>query len=101
MDGVHKPKKIYNKAQNTHHPSTAPESFMRDARASGRHSTVSLMAREVKQLTWFQRHILCIGIDTHKGQYEAYCKAHSPPYLRCHWPSTSFHCSGSVCSVEH
>ena len=76
LDGIHKPKKIYNKAQKTHHPSTAPESFMRDARASGRRSTVSPMAREVKQLNWFQRNILCMGIDIHKGQYEAYRRDH-------------------------
>src|SRR4051812_31648270 len=50
---------------------------MRDARASGHRSTVSPVAREVKQLTWFQRHILCMGIDTHKGQYEAYRRDHA------------------------
>ena len=77
LDGLHKSKKIYNKAQKTSHPSTAPESFMRDAWASGCRSAVSPMAREVKQLTWFQRHILCMGVDTHKGQYEAYRRDHA------------------------
>jgi hypothetical protein len=46
---------------------------MGDARASGTalgHSAVApLIQKEVKKLNWFQRHVLCMNIEIHKGNF--------------------------------
>jgi aminoglycoside/choline kinase family phosphotransferase len=54
---------------------------MRDARTNASTHTQSAAARaisrEVKKLTWFQRNILCMNVEIHQENYQAYveCKA--------------------------
>ena len=55
----------------------ARDSFMADARASshGRTSAQNLkptLAKEVKQLNWFQKYLLCMNVDIRKEQHRAH-----------------------------
>jgi hypothetical protein len=50
-------------------PAVSSDSFMADARGSGAHAKkprVPSIAKEVKQLNWFQRNILCMNVDIRK-----------------------------------
>ncbi|KAK1618092.1 hypothetical protein QYE76_023609 [Lolium multiflorum] len=70
----HTVKKAY-KLKPAPHDAPAPDSFMGDARSSGfapaRHADLPAMKRQVKKLSWFQHHILCMNIDIHKENYAA------------------------------
>jgi hypothetical protein len=67
-------KKAY-KLKPVPHAAPAPDSFMGDARSSGfapaRHADLPAMKKQVKKLSWFQRHILCMNIEIHKENYAA------------------------------
>jgi hypothetical protein len=68
----HKKKKPYVKKRT---PAPSGGTFMADARASGTHASmprVPSIAKEVKQLNWFQRNILCMNVDIRKEQYQAH-----------------------------
>ncbi|KAK1698754.1 hypothetical protein QYE76_015451 [Lolium multiflorum] len=70
----HSVKKAYKK-KPVPHAAPAPDSFMGDARSSGfapaRHVDLPAMKKQVKKLSWFQRHILCMNIEIHKENYAA------------------------------
>ncbi|KAK1663920.1 hypothetical protein QYE76_052079 [Lolium multiflorum] len=70
----HTVKKAYKK-KSVPHAAPAHDSFMRDARSSGfapaRHVDLPAMKKQVKKLSWFQRHILCMNIEIHKENYAA------------------------------
>jgi hypothetical protein len=69
---VHKKKRPYVKKRT---PAPSGDTFMADARASGAHAgmpQVPSIAKEIKQLNWFQRNILCMNVDIRKEQYQAH-----------------------------
>ncbi|KAK1660264.1 hypothetical protein QYE76_048423 [Lolium multiflorum] len=70
----HTVKKAY-KLKSAPRVAPAPDSFMGDARSSGfapaRHADLPVMKKQVKKLSWFQRHILCMNIEIHKENYAA------------------------------
>ncbi|KAK1687091.1 hypothetical protein QYE76_047939 [Lolium multiflorum] len=70
----HSVKKAYKK-KPVPHAAPAHDSFMGDARTSGfapaRHADLPAMKKQVKKLSWFQRHILCMNIEIHKENYAA------------------------------
>ena len=70
----HTVKKAY-KLKPVPHAAPAPDSFMGDARTSGfapaRHADLPAMKKQVRKLSWFQRHILCMNIEIHKENYAA------------------------------
>jgi hypothetical protein len=73
----HQVKKIYVKKKKTHAPSTAyPRTFMADARSSAPtrapRATATAMSREVKKLSWFERNVLCMKVEIHRENYQAY-----------------------------
>jgi hypothetical protein len=75
----HKVKKLYVK-QNKSAPALVgpigPDSFMRDARSSvpsGKFVSKDVPKR-VKKLSWFQKHVLCMKVEIHRENYEAYCE---------------------------
>jgi hypothetical protein len=75
----HKVKKLYVK-QNKPAPAPVgpigPDSFMRDARSSvpsGKFVSKDVPKR-VKKLSWFQKHVLCMKVEIHRENYEAYCE---------------------------
>lgn len=59
-------------------PSARSDTFMADARRPSSHTqpkkqpAPSSTALEVKKLSWFQRNVLCMKVDIHKEQYNAY-----------------------------
>lgn len=72
---VKKPYVISKRSKNAAPVSDNTDSFMRDARAGSTRSrkpAAPSVAREVKKLNWFQRNVLCMKIDIHKEQYQAY-----------------------------
>ncbi|KAK1647292.1 hypothetical protein QYE76_065097 [Lolium multiflorum] len=70
----HTVKKAYKK-KPVPHAAPAHDSFMGDARNSGfapaRHVDLPAMKKQVRKLSWFQRHILCMNIEIHKENYAA------------------------------
>ncbi|KAK1666845.1 hypothetical protein QYE76_055004 [Lolium multiflorum] len=70
----HSVKKAYKK-KPVPHAAPSHDSFMGDARSSGfapaRHADLPAMKKQVKKLSWFQRHILCMNIEIHKENYAA------------------------------
>ncbi|KAK1628329.1 hypothetical protein QYE76_002644 [Lolium multiflorum] len=70
----HSVKKAY-KLKPVSSAAPAPDSFMGDARSSGfapaRRPDLPAMKKQVKRLSWFQRHILCMNIEIHKENYAA------------------------------
>ncbi|KAK1647577.1 hypothetical protein QYE76_065382 [Lolium multiflorum] len=70
----HSVKKAYKK-KLVPHAAPAHDSFMGDARSSGfapaRHADIPAMKKQVKKLSWFQRHIMCMNIEIHKENYAA------------------------------
>jgi hypothetical protein len=59
-------------------PPARTDTFMGDARRSSsqpqpkKQPALSSTAQEVKKLSWFQRNVLCMKVDIHKEQYNAY-----------------------------
>ena len=72
----HKLKMLYVKKKVVSPAPPTTDSFMRDARASGSTHRMNTgapsIAPEIKKLNWFQRNIMCMKIDIHKEQYNAY-----------------------------
>jgi hypothetical protein len=75
----YKVKKLYVK-QNKPAPAPVgpigPDSFMRDARTSvpsGKFVSKDVPKR-VKKLSWFQKHVLCMKVEIHRENYDAYCE---------------------------
>jgi hypothetical protein len=75
----HKVKRFYVK-QSKPAPApvapAAPDSFMRDARSSapdGKFVSKDVPKR-VKELSWFQKHVLCMKVEIHRENYDAYCE---------------------------
>jgi hypothetical protein len=73
----HLVKKMYVKKKKTPAPSTAYTStFMADARSSAstrdQRAAASAMSREVRKLSWFKRNILCMKVEIHRENYQAY-----------------------------
>jgi hypothetical protein len=75
----HKVKRLYVK-QNKSAPAPVgpigPDSFMRDARSSvpsGKFVSKDVPKR-VKKLSWFQKHVLCMKVEIHRENYDAYCE---------------------------
>jgi hypothetical protein len=75
----HKVKRLYVKQSK---PAPAPvgpigpNSFMRDARSSapsGKFVSKDVPKR-VKRLSWFQKHVLCMKVEIHHENYDAYCE---------------------------
>jgi hypothetical protein len=62
-------------------PAACPDTFMRDARSNTSSHAQSAVARaasrEFKQLSWFQKNILCMNVEIHHENYQACveCKA--------------------------
>jgi hypothetical protein len=73
----HKVKKPYIISKSTPAP-PAHGSFMGDARRHDPPSTKEakkasrLMTKEVKKLSWFQKHVLCMNVEIHKENYRGY-----------------------------
>jgi hypothetical protein len=73
----HSVKKHYIKKKKPSAPSTAyPSTFMADARSSAptraQRAAASAMSREVKKLSWFDRNVLCMKVEIHRENYQAY-----------------------------
>jgi hypothetical protein len=73
----HLVKKMYVKKKKTPAPSTAyPSTFMADARSSAstreQRAAATAMSREVKKLSWFERNVLCMKVEIHRENYQAY-----------------------------
>jgi hypothetical protein len=73
----HLVKKMYITRKKTPAPSTAfPSTFMADARSSAstrdQRAAASAMSREVRKLSWFERNILCMKVEIHRENYQAY-----------------------------
>jgi hypothetical protein len=69
-------KKMYVK-KKTPAPSTAyPSTFMADARSSAstreQRAAATAMSREVRKLNWFERNVLCMKVEIHHENYQAY-----------------------------
>jgi hypothetical protein len=67
----------YIKRKKSAAPSTAyPSTFMADARMSApyhaQREAATAMKREVKRLTWFERNVLCMKVEIHRENYQAY-----------------------------
>jgi hypothetical protein len=74
---VHSVKKHYIKKKKPSTPSTAyPSTFMADARSSAptraQRAAATAMSREVKKLSWFERNVLCMKVEIHRENYQAY-----------------------------
>jgi hypothetical protein len=73
----HQVKKMYVKKKKTPAPSTAyPSTFMADARSSAstreQRAAATAMSREVRKLSWFERNVLCMKVEIHHENYQAY-----------------------------
>jgi hypothetical protein len=73
----HLVKNMYIKKKKTPTPSTAcPNTFMVDARSSAstreQRVAATAMSREVKKLSWFERNVLCMKVEIHHENYQAY-----------------------------
>jgi hypothetical protein len=73
----HQVKNMYIKKKKTPAPSTAyPSTFMADVRSSAstreQRATATSMSREVKKLSWFERNVLCMKVEIHHENYQAY-----------------------------
>jgi hypothetical protein len=75
----HKVKRLYVK-QSKPAPApvgpVGPDSFMRDARSSalGGKFVSKDVPKRVKRLSWFQKHVLCMKVEIHRENYDAYCE---------------------------
>jgi hypothetical protein len=75
----HKVKRLYVKKNKSAPASVGPiglDSFMRDARSSvpsGKFVSKDVPKR-VKKLSWFQKHVLCMKVEIHHENYDAYCE---------------------------
>jgi hypothetical protein len=73
----HTVKKQYVKKKKSFAPSTTyPSIFMADARSSAssraQRAAATVMSREVKKLSWFERYVLCMKVEIHRENYQAY-----------------------------
>jgi hypothetical protein len=76
----HKVKKPYIISKTATAPRAPPShgSFMGDARRHDPPSTKEakkasrLITKEVKKLSWFQKHVLCMNVEIHKENYQGY-----------------------------
>jgi hypothetical protein len=73
----HKVKKMYIKRKAKSAPSAAyPDTFMADARTSAtareQRTAASVVSREVRKLSWFERNVLCMKVEIHRENYQAY-----------------------------
>jgi hypothetical protein len=73
----HQVKKMYVKKKKTPAPSTAyPSTFMADARSSAstreQRAAATAMSSKVKKLSWFERNVLCMKVEIHRENYQAY-----------------------------
>jgi hypothetical protein len=85
-DVDHKVKRPYVKRKGAR--ATAPttpaadqDTFMRDVRSNAsahtQYAVARAVSREVKQLTWFQKNILCMNVEIHRENYQAYVERKS------------------------
>jgi hypothetical protein len=67
----HKVKRPYIKKKNL---VAETGGFMRDAHASmpSRSRAPSVDASEIPKLSWFQKNVLCMNVELHKENYQAY-----------------------------
>jgi hypothetical protein len=68
---------MYVKKKRSTAPSAAyPSTFMADARSSAsshaQRAAASAMSREVRKLSWFERNVLCMKVEIHCENYQAY-----------------------------
>jgi hypothetical protein len=75
----HKVKRLYvKKTKPADAPVAAPvalDSFMGAARSRARGKFVSKdVPQRVKKLSWFQKHVLCMKVEIHRENYDAYCE---------------------------
>jgi hypothetical protein len=73
----HKVKRLYVKktkpAPDPIAQAPAPSSFMGAARSSASGKFMSKdVPKRVKQLNWFQKHVLCMKVEIHRDNYDAY-----------------------------
>jgi hypothetical protein len=73
----HQVKKMYVKRKKTPAPSIAyPSTFMADARSSAstreQKAAATALSREAKKLSWFERNVLCMKVEIHRENYQAY-----------------------------
>jgi hypothetical protein len=73
---THKVKRLYVKKTKPAPAPVAPDSFMRDARSSapGGKFVSTDVPKRVKKLSWFQKHVLCMKVEIHRENYDAYCE---------------------------
>jgi hypothetical protein len=73
---VHSVKKHYIKKKPSAPSTPYPSTFMADARSSApthaQRAAASAMIREVKKLSWFERNVLCMKVEIHRENYQAY-----------------------------
>jgi hypothetical protein len=73
----HQVKKMYIKKKKAPAPSIDyPSTFMADARSSAstreQRDAATAMSREVRKLSWFERNVLCMKVEIHRENYQAY-----------------------------
>jgi hypothetical protein len=78
----HQVKKMYVKRSRSSAPATAyPGTFMADARTSAsardQRTAASAMSTEVRKLSWFERNVLCMKVEIHRENYQAYVERKS------------------------
>jgi hypothetical protein len=72
---AHKVKRLYVKKTKSAPAPVAPDSFMGTARSSAPGKFVSKdVPKRVKKLSWFQKHVLCMKVEIHRENYDAYCE---------------------------
>jgi hypothetical protein len=77
-DVDHEVKKPYVKRKGARAaaPTACPDTFMRDAHSNASSHSQSAAtraaSREFKQLNWFQKNILCMNVEIHRENYQAY-----------------------------
>jgi hypothetical protein len=90
-DEDHKVKKLYVKRKGAGAAApTAPaadqDTFMRDARSNAsvhcQSAAARAVSREVKQLIWFQKNILCMNVEIHRENYQAYVERKAIMYTQ-------------------
>jgi hypothetical protein len=70
---AHKVKRLYVKKTKSDPVPVAPESFMGTAHSSALGKFVSKdVPKRVKKLSWFQKHVLCMKVEIHRENYDAY-----------------------------
>jgi hypothetical protein len=73
INGLHP---LYDQLARIFRENIAPSGGNNDARSSAptcaQRAATTAMSREVKKLSWFERNVLCMKVEIHRENYQAY-----------------------------